>query len=774
MFLEILRSAAILMAFCTAYTLLFRTRDRTSLKGKGILGLMFGLAAVLAMLTPTALFPGVLIDSRSIFISMSALFGGWLSALIASVIALICRSGLGGDGARVGYALILTSALLGLAARSLSQKKNIQLNLRSLYLFGMAVHVNMMLWMLALPEGIRWTVIEKITVPVLLLYPIGTMLIGRLLLMEDDRVRAEQALAESEERYRLLIENQTDLVVQVDSEGRFLFVSPTYCRLFGKTEEELLGSRFMPLVHEDDVEATELAMKALYDPPYKDYHEQRAKTKDGWRWLAWQDTAVLDKTGKVASIIGVGRDITQRVRAEEARRASEQRLLAILRAAPAGIGVIKDRVLLSVNPYICELTGYAREELEGQSARILYLTEQEFLWAGEEKYRQITEKGVGTVETRWRGKDGRMIDVLLSSTPMVANDPSSETTFTALDVTESKHVQNALRDSEEKFRGLVESTNDWIWELDADGRYSYASPQVERILGYTPAELIGTSPFDLMTPQEAARVKKMFGDLRAEGSPLVGMINVNLHKDGHEVVLETSGLPVRSQEGGVIGYRGVDRDITYRQKTEAALKESAQKLELHVRQTPLGVIGWNTDFEVTEWNPAAEKMFGYTREEALGQHASFIVPEIAREQVDAIWQKLLANDGGCRGANDNIKKNGKVISCEWYNTSLIDDDGNVIGAASLVMDVTARKKAEEESARLMSAIEAGGRGHRHYGRRSQHSVCEPGLRTGDRLQPRGSHWPEPAHPAKRTACAGILQKNVENAHGGERMVRTVG
>lgn len=139
-----------------------------------------------------------------------------------------------------------------------------------------------------------------------------------------ERKRTEEALRESEEKYRLLVEGQTDLVVKVDTDGRFLFVSPTYCEMFGKTEKELLGKKFMPLVHEEDREKTAKEMEKLYRKPYTCYVEQRALTKDGWRWLAWADKSALDDQRNVIAIIGVGRDITERKHAEyELLRAKE-------------------------------------------------------------------------------------------------------------------------------------------------------------------------------------------------------------------------------------------------------------------------------------------------------------------------------------------------------------------------------------------------------------------------------------------------------------------
>ena len=145
-------------------------------------------------------------------------------------------------------------------------------------------------------------------------------------LTTDDLRKSEGALRESEEKYRLLIENQTDMVVKVDIEGKFQFISPSYCEMFGKVNEELLGKKFMPFVYEDDREATAKAMEALHHPPHKVYIEQRAMTKDGWKWLSWMDTAVLDENKNVVAIIGVGRDITERKQAEKILRESDDRL----------------------------------------------------------------------------------------------------------------------------------------------------------------------------------------------------------------------------------------------------------------------------------------------------------------------------------------------------------------------------------------------------------------------------------------------------------------
>jgi rsbT co-antagonist protein RsbR len=131
----------------------------------------------------------------------------------------------------------------------------------------------------------------------------------------------------------------------------------------------------------------------------------------------------------------------------------------------------------------------------------------------------------------------------------------------------------------------------------------------------------------------------------------------------------------------------------------------AQKLALHIQHTPLAYIEWDLSFEVVEWNPSAERIFGYTKEEALGRHAAgLIVPEAVREIVDGVWRDLLRQKGGTRSTNDNMTKDGRTIQCEWYNTPLVDEHGQVIGVASLVQDVTERRDAEQERLRLQEEI----------------------------------------------------------------------
>ncbi len=143
---------------------------------------------------------------------------------------------------------------------------------------------------------------------------------------EKERNQVEEELRESEEKYRMLVENQTDLVVKVDTEGTFLYVSSSYCEMFGKREEELMGKKFAPLVNDDGRGINAKAAESLYRPPYTYYVEQRALTKDGWRCLAWADKTVLGGKNNLIAIVCVGRDLTQQKQAEEEREKLQAQL----------------------------------------------------------------------------------------------------------------------------------------------------------------------------------------------------------------------------------------------------------------------------------------------------------------------------------------------------------------------------------------------------------------------------------------------------------------
>jgi PAS domain S-box-containing protein len=221
-------------------------------------------------------------------------------------------------------------------------------------------------------------------------------------------------LRQSEEKYRLLVENQNDMTVKLDTVGNLLFVSPSYCKTCGKSQEELLGNNFMPLIHEEDRHRVEEALKAVYHPPYSSYVEERAQTVDGWRWQAWQNTAVLDQNKNVTAIVSVGRDITKRKQVERERERLER---AVEQASEIIIITDTTGTIIYVNPAFTTITGYSKEEAIGNNPRMLKSGKQPKVFY-KDLWNTISKGNMWTNRLINRKKDGSLYTEIATITPI--------------------------------------------------------------------------------------------------------------------------------------------------------------------------------------------------------------------------------------------------------------------------------------------------------------------------------------------------------------------
>jgi PAS domain S-box-containing protein len=255
-------------------------------------------------------------------------------------------------------------------------------------------------------------------------------------------------------------------------------------------------------------------------------------------------------------------------------------------------------------------------------------------------------------------------------------------------------------------RGITEGTTDSIFVKDLQGRYLMINSAGARLLGRTVEEVIGKNDAELFAPENGREI--MAADRKVvESGKTQTYEELGVSAGMARTFLSTKG-PHRDPNGEIIGLLGICRDITDRKRAEEEFRQSQQKLRIHFEHTPLAVVEWDTHLRITEWSSSAERVFGYSRHEAIGRDARFLVPHSVRDHVDRMGQEILERTGGTRSTNDNLTKDGRTISCEWYNTPLVDESGNVLGVASLVQDVTERV-ALEERLRQSQKMEAVGR-----------------------------------------------------------------
>jgi PAS domain S-box-containing protein len=301
--------------------------------------------------------------------------------------------------------------------------------------------------------------------------------------------------------------------------------------------------------------------------------------------------------------------------------------------------------------------------------------------------RMLERNGVATHETIHRRRDGTTFPVEITTNLVEFQGKRYGISFVK-DITERKRTEEALRESKERFRSLVETSSDWIWEVDSRGFYTYASPKVKDILGYEPMEVIGKTPFDLMPVQEAERVRKQFADLAESGESFCGLENVNLHKSGHLVILETSGVPIFDAHGRLSGYRGIDRDITERKRADDALRFTQYAVDSAITQA-----FWiKPDGHISYVNDTACRSLGYSRDELLGMTIPDIDPTFTPEIFAEYWRRL-KEKGSITIEAWQRARDGRVYPIE-VNSNYVVFDGKEYNC-SFVTDITERKRAEE-------------------------------------------------------------------------------
>lgn len=270
---------------------------------------------------------------------------------------------------------------------------------------------------------------------------------------------AHSRLKQSERRYRTMVETAPMPFQSLNAEGRLIDVNSAWLRTLGYRREEVLGSWFGELLHPSQVDLFRERFPRFKSQGTINGVEFLMRRSDGsYITTLFNGCIAYTAAGTFSHTVCVFQDITERKRAEAAHLATEHRLQKIFDSAPIGIGIVKQRVIEEANDRVGEMVGRSREELLGSSVRILYETEEEYRRVGLEKYRQMDESGAGTVQTRWRRRDGTVIDVLVSSAPIEEDGPGTRVIFTAFDITEYKQgersLQRALEEKEQLMREL--------------------------------------------------------------------------------------------------------------------------------------------------------------------------------------------------------------------------------------------------------------------------------------------------------------------------------
>jgi PAS domain S-box-containing protein len=553
-----------------------------------------------------------------------------------------------------------------------------------------------------------------------------------------ERDRVEKALQQSEERYRAVVEDQTELICRFGLDKTLTFVNEAYCRYFGTKRENLVGSSFMPLIPPSDRKKVNAHFDSLKPENPVLTHEHKVIGPNGkTRWQQWTNRAIFDKQGLIKEFQSVGRDITKRRQAEEAlrkahdelelkvkertselleaneqlrreitnRKRMEKRLResegymkSVLKAAPIGIGLVKNRLLEWLSDRMCEMLGYSEGELVGRSARVAYETEEEFERVGRVKYSQIHEGGMGTVETRFKRKDGSILDVMLCSSAVDPGDLSEGVIFTTLDITERKRAEEALRESERYFRSLLFSMHEDILVLERDYRITDVNNTLLVTVGRKHEEVVGRYCYDVSHGYKEPCHRKgeecMLREVFETGEPR-SCRHQHVRANGSMVWVDILLSPLKDKSGNVTHVIEAIRDVSYLVEIEEELRESEENFRALAENANDGIlIAAGEEGANVYANKRAAEITGYSIAELLeiGLY-ELVAPDRVKKVADRYTRSFMGKMVPSQYEASLVRKNGEILPAELSIARSVwrGEPASIV----LIRDITERKRREE-------------------------------------------------------------------------------
>jgi len=420
--------------------------------------------------------------------------------------------------------------------------------------------------------------------------------------------RSDEELKESEERYCYLIESAHDMIQSIRSDGSFEFVNRAWLEALGYTEGELPSLNLFDIIHPDSLQHCQ---------------EVFSKIMAGQRVTDIQAVFVV-KDGKAISVEGS--------------------------ASPRFIG----------GKFVATHAIF-RDNIERK------LAHEALRKAHDELEMRVDKRTAKLAQTNERLKQ---------------------------EIKEHKRTEETLRESEERFQQVAENAEEWIWEVDDNGLYTYASPVVEKILGYKPEEIVGKKHFyDLFHPEDREQLKKAAFEIFAKKESFHKFINRNIHKNGKAIWLSTSGVPDIDKKGSLLGYRGADSNITERKQAEEALQESERRFRVIFETAQDSIFLKDRSLRYIQVNPAMERLFELPAQKLIGKNDDELFGEQAGAHIREIDSRVLKGE---IIQEEHTKPVGEIpTTFHVIKVPIRDDNGEVTGLCGIARDITDRKRAEE-------------------------------------------------------------------------------
>ncbi|HJQ23666.1 MAG TPA: PAS domain S-box protein [Blastocatellia bacterium] len=510
-----------------------------------------------------------------------------------------------------------------------------------------------------------------------------------------ERKRTEAALRQSEDRVRLIINTIPVMTWSVRPDGVVDFLNQRWMEYAGLTLEQYVADPTGP-IHPQDRQIVlekwraQMARGDAYDD------EMRLRRADGeYRWFLVRTAPLRDEQGNIVKWYGVSTDIEDRKRAEEALRESQRKLQEAQRIAMIGYwerDLLTDRLTLSEGASrIFRLEPgrvYSRAEFEEMihpDDRELNRRTLSAALQGKQRY---------DVEYRVIRPDGevRFIHVW----DEISYDESGRPVRmfgTVQDITERKRTEEALRSSEERLRLVIDTIPANAWSASPDGAVDFTNQRLLKDLGFSHQDLAGWNWTNVVHPEDLTGFLNKWRAALASHEPMEIEVRVR-RADGEYLWYLIRNVPLKDDAGNVVRWYGTGVDITERKRAEEALQETSSELELILNNSPLPITGTDADGRITSWNKAAERLFGWTAEEAVGRVCPTIPPKATKEYLEMI-RGVMQGETYVGLVHYRQKKGGGLLTCSISAAPQQNGHREPVGVTIIVEDITERQRAEE-------------------------------------------------------------------------------
>jgi len=521
-------------------------------------------------------------------------------------------------------------------------------------------------------------------------------------------------LRQYEEMFAAFLAMTSDAVaINRVSDGRYVFVNEAFTRLTGYSVEEAIGRTPLELNLYADLADRNRIAQCLRKNGRVDGLEVRFRVKDGSVRDDLLSVMPIRYQGE-ARLISVCKAVTPLNQVQEALKESEESHRSVLALAPDAIAILRagDGRYIQVNEAFCRLTGYSTEEIIGKTSLDLNL------YPDPSDRLRLTEAlecdgGVDALEVRFQAKDGNIMDDLVSARPIRFKGEACVLVVATV-ITSLKEAQNALRQSEERYRNILETMEEGYWEVDLAGNFTYFNEALCRIHGYPRDEVMNMNYRQFSSPQDRGQIFSIYNQIYKTGVPAKFIDFEVIKKDGSVVMTESSASLIRNSSGEPVGFRGISRDRTEQRKAERALRESEEKHRLVVENANEGIFIIQ-DEAVKFPNSRTKELTGYSTEELASMSFLDLVHSEDRTVFPEGYQDKPETEERCLSTQSFrlVNKKGEILWVELNHLPISWEERPA--TLNFLKDLTPQKKMEAQllQAKKMEAIGtlAGGIAH---------------------------------------------------------------